>query len=769
MLSDYAKGVLSEQVCRSIIAEARRLHVPVLVDPKGGDFGRYRGATAICPNARRELAEVTGESVSDLDRLLAAGQALTAALGLDYMLVTLSDKGIAILRSDSRIHAAAAARQVYDVSGAGDTVVAVVAVALAAGVKIEHAVRLANVAAGIVIGKVGTVPIQRSELLGALSQELQPGSAERVLPLELLMARVAGWRSRALQVVFTNGCFDLLHLGHIALMEQARRMGDRLIVAVNSDASVRRLKGPNRPLVREQERARILAALAAVDAVVVFGENTPLRLIEAIRPDVLVKGGDYCERDVVGASEIRGWGGRVRARPAGSGMQHYQLDRAIVRRLRRWEMSMAPLLLSVRIPTLLTIFWRKHLARVPVLRKATTNPRSIVVFRLDQLGDLVLTTPLFRELKRMYPEARCTVVAQPAYRAILTTNHNIDEILPLYEVKAKWLPARARHLRSALWFYWKQLRHRQFDMAISPRWDVDEDLATMLCVLANVATRIGYSERASAAKRRINRGFDAAFDVVVPPGPLRHEVDRNLQIVEALSGQVEDRHLEICLTANDRKFAKELLTHHEGRRTIVAIGIGGRAASRRWPLNGYAELIALLNQHRGVQPVIVCAKEEEPEASELAELLPVRPYILSGVPLRAVCAVLERSDLFVGNDCGTAHLAAAMDCRTVVVSRHPLGGDANHSNSPARFAPRCTHYRVVQPVEGMGNCRSACHSTEPHCIKLVTAEMVLAAALDLLHPSLSGLIEHEVPHWRFAPAGIHTAEQESIPEAVGAL
>ena len=292
VLSDYAKGVLSERVCRTIIAAARRAHVPVVVDPKGQDFTRYRGATAVCPNAR-ELAAAAGESAAELPRLLAAGQAMTAALGLEYTLVTLSEKGIAILRPDSRTHAPAAARQVYDVSGAGDTVVAVVAAAMAAGVAIETAARLANVAAGIVIGKVGTVPVQRGELLGVLAEEVQPGSDEKVVPLEVLLARVAGWRSRGLQVVFTNGCFDLLHAGHIALLEQARRMGDRLIVAVNTDRSVNRLKGPDRPLVREQDRARILAALAAVDAVVVFDESTPLRLIGAVRPDVLVKGGDY--------------------------------------------------------------------------------------------------------------------------------------------------------------------------------------------------------------------------------------------------------------------------------------------------------------------------------------------------------------------------------------------------------------------------------------------------------------------------------------------
>ena len=318
VLSDYAKGVLSERVCRTVIAGARAAHVPVVVDPKVRDFLRYRGATAICPNAK-ELATVTGEPASDLNRLLAAGQAMTAALGLEYMLVTLSEKGIAILRPDSRQYAPAETRQVYDVSGAGDTVVAVVAAAMASGVAIEAAARLANVAAGIVIGKVGTVPIQHGELAGALSEELRPGSDEKVVPIEVLLARIAGWRSRGLQVVFTNGCFDLLHVGHIALLEQARRMGDRLIVAVNSDRSVQRLKGPDRPLVQEQDRARILAALAAVDAVVVFDESTPLRLIEAIRPDVLVKGGDYCDVDVVGAAELRGWGGRVELVPLVAG------------------------------------------------------------------------------------------------------------------------------------------------------------------------------------------------------------------------------------------------------------------------------------------------------------------------------------------------------------------------------------------------------------------------------------------------------------------
>ena len=426
---------------------------------------------------------------------------------------------------------------------------------------------------------------------------------------------------------------------------------------------------------------------------------------------------------------------------------------------------MAPLLFSVRVPTLLAIFWRKHLAR---RLESAANPRSLIVFRLDQLGDVVLTTPLFRELKRMYPKARCTVVIQPAYRAILTTNHDIDEILPLREIEARWLPARVRRLASVLWFYWTRLRYRQFDLAISPRWDVDESLATMLCALTNAATRVGHSERVSEAKRQVNRGFDSAFDILAAAGAVRHEVDRNLEIVEALGGKVADRRLEICMTATDRKFASELLTHHDGHRILVAAGIGGRAASRKWPLQSYAELVARLNEQYSVQPIIVCAREEEAEAAQLADMLPVPPYILSGVPLRAACAVLERCDLFVGNDSGTAHLAAAMDCPTIVVSRHPRGGDLDHANSPARFAPRCSRHRVVQPVSGEGDCRNSCRSAEPHCIKLVTVEMVVKAALDLLRPARIAATNQILPRGSIVPATTLVANEVSLLKSAGA-
>jgi D-beta-D-heptose 7-phosphate kinase/D-beta-D-heptose 1-phosphate adenosyltransferase len=324
VLSDYAKGVLTAQVCRVLIERARQLKIPVLVDPKNSDFTRYRGATTICPN-RKELAAATGEPSAALERVLAGGQAMLSSLQLEFMTVTLGEKGIAVLHAGSRLHVPAVARQVYDVSGAGDTVVAVLALAMACGLEIETAVEVANIAAGVVVSKVGTAPIGRDELLGAMSHGIVPLMEEKILPLDRLLSRVAGWRSAGQHVVFTNGCFDLLHVGHITLLEQARRLGDRLVVGLNSDNSVRQVKGPQRPMVAQHERAKILAALSAVDAVVIFDESAPLRLIETLRPDVLVKGGDYTQENVIGAREVRAWGGRVELIPLVEGVSTTRL------------------------------------------------------------------------------------------------------------------------------------------------------------------------------------------------------------------------------------------------------------------------------------------------------------------------------------------------------------------------------------------------------------------------------------------------------------
>jgi len=324
VLSDYAKGALNREICQRVIAAAHEAGIPVLVDPKSADFDSYRGATTICPNLR-ELSAATHLEASDLGLLLDTAESMVSKFDLQFLTVTLSEKGIALLRTGSRFMAPAVARTVFDVSGAGDTVIAVLALCLASGLRPEVGAQLANVAAGIVVGKIGTAPVEKHELLAALKTDTALHTGDKVVGLEELTRRVALWKQNGDRLVFTNGCFDLLHVGHITVLDQARRFGDRLIVAINSDESVRRLKGPSRPIVNAPERARVLAALSGVDAVVIFDEPTPLELILALRPDVLVKGGDYEAAGVVGAAEMQAWGGQVKIVPTAEGFSTTRL------------------------------------------------------------------------------------------------------------------------------------------------------------------------------------------------------------------------------------------------------------------------------------------------------------------------------------------------------------------------------------------------------------------------------------------------------------
>ena len=310
VLSDYAKGVLADGVAAEIIAAARRAGHQVVVDPKGKDYAAYRGASLLKPN-RRELGEATGLPVVSEAEIIAAGRALIDAHGFEGVLVSLSQEGMLLVdASGTTTKLPAEAREVYDVSGAGDTAVAVLAAALGAGASFADAARLANVAAGIVVGKVGTAVVHANELIEALVDR-DALAARKVLPLPLALDHVARWRRNRLRIGFTNGCFDLLHAGHVHLLAQARSCCDRLVVGLNSDASTVRLKGPSRPVHSEQARAAVLAANVSVDLVVLFDAETPLELIAAIKPDVLVKGADYRLDQVVGANIVQAYGGKV--------------------------------------------------------------------------------------------------------------------------------------------------------------------------------------------------------------------------------------------------------------------------------------------------------------------------------------------------------------------------------------------------------------------------------------------------------------------------
>ncbi|NRA82951.1 MAG: bifunctional D-glycero-beta-D-manno-heptose-7-phosphate kinase/D-glycero-beta-D-manno-heptose 1-phosphate adenylyltransferase HldE [Gammaproteobacteria bacterium] len=308
IFSDYAKGTLDQ--VQQMIDLCRAANTPVMIDPKGTNFDRYRGATLLTPNMS-EFEAVVGHCVDEND-IVAKGQELMTRLDLQALLVTRSEHGMTLLRRDQQeLHFPAMAREVYDVTGAGDTVISVLAASVAAGADLEHACALANIGAGVVVGKLGTSSVSIIELAAELAKN-HPEVGFGVVTEQQLKISIAAARARGEKVVLTNGCFDILHAGHVSYLSNAGELGDRLIVAVNTDASVKRLKGEARPINPTDRRMAVLAGLGAVDWVVSFSEDTPQRLIGELLPDLLVKGGDYLPEQIAGGQEVIANGGEVK-------------------------------------------------------------------------------------------------------------------------------------------------------------------------------------------------------------------------------------------------------------------------------------------------------------------------------------------------------------------------------------------------------------------------------------------------------------------------
>ncbi len=317
ILSDYGKGVLSDDVIKKLIAAANMRKIPVIIDPKGNDYNKYRGADLITPN-KQELSIASNMRADCDDNIIAACQYLIKTCGIKSILATRSEQGMSLVSSGGKIinkveitHFDARTREVFDVSGAGDTVVAVMAAVMAVGGKLITAARVANNAAGIVVGKIGTAVVYPSEILSANHENIWQVGEDKVMLRVAAIDKIGAWRRKGYKIGFTNGCFDLLHPGHISLINQAKSNCDKLILGLNSDQSVRRLKGNSRPVQNETSRATVLSSLSNVDMVVIFGDDTPLDLICDLKPNILVKGADYSLAQVVGAKEIVNWGGKV--------------------------------------------------------------------------------------------------------------------------------------------------------------------------------------------------------------------------------------------------------------------------------------------------------------------------------------------------------------------------------------------------------------------------------------------------------------------------
>ncbi|MGJ5178188.1 D-glycero-beta-D-manno-heptose-7-phosphate kinase [Bradyrhizobium oligotrophicum] len=312
LLSDYAKGVLTARVLRNVIDAARKAGKRVIVDPKSANLAIYRGASVLTPN-RKEFSEATRSRAETGQEIAAAAQDAIDLADCEAILVTQSERGMTLVpRQGDPIHVPAYPVKVRDVSGAGDTVVAVLAAALAAGAGWEDALRMASAAAAVAVSKQGTASVTSAELRRKILPHAYRAAEEKIIRSDSeLTDRVEAWRTDGLRVGFTNGCFDILHPGHVKVLTAARAACDRLVVGLNSDASVKRLKGESRPVQDERARAEVLAALEAVDLIAIFEEDTPLRLIELVRPSVLVKGGDYTREQVVGHEVVEAGGGAV--------------------------------------------------------------------------------------------------------------------------------------------------------------------------------------------------------------------------------------------------------------------------------------------------------------------------------------------------------------------------------------------------------------------------------------------------------------------------
>lgn len=330
VLSDYGKGMLTDGVIRGVIEAAREAGIPVLVDPKRRDLSIYRGATLLTPNAR-ELAEAAGHPLETTEEIFAAAREQIMKHGFEHIMVTRGAQGMMLVSAEGDPYIVATkAREVYDVSGAGDTAVATLAVAMAGGCNLHDAVELANTAAGIVVGKIGTSVVYRTDLIATLQAQGLASGRKKIFPRALAAEQVEQWKRGGLRVGFTNGCFDLIHAGHLGLLNDARACCDKLIVAINSDASVRRLKGSTRPVNSEMERALLLAELSAVDMVIVFHEETPKELLTSLKPNVLMKGADYEFTEIVGAEFVKSYGGEVRRIPLREGYSSTNIIERII-------------------------------------------------------------------------------------------------------------------------------------------------------------------------------------------------------------------------------------------------------------------------------------------------------------------------------------------------------------------------------------------------------------------------------------------------------
>jgi heptosyltransferase-2 len=368
---------------------------------------------------------------------------------------------------------------------------------------------------------------------------------------------------------------------------------------------------------------------------------------------------------------------------------------------------------------------------------------SIIVFRLDGIGDVVLSTAMLRELRRLYAEAHITLVVSSSSRSLVEYCPYVDEVLDkptgLYSLRSLFVD-----LNAMVAFSKHHLSRRHWDLALVPRWDSDVYFATLMSLYAGATRRVAFTENTSPGKRRLNWKFDALYTDVLPPGPPKHEVDRNLDMVRYLGGQIERTDLELWLTPTDEVYAEKVWSDFglTASEVVIAFGIGAGHRMRQWPARAFAKLIDILRSRLEFSAAIVCGSGEQGLAQELQALTNGRLLLLQHPSLRETAAFLSRCTLFIGNDSGPMHMAAAVGIPVVEISCHPADGDPENVRSPVRFGPFTNRAVIVQPDHAKKPCNRSCSSQEAHCITNVSAAEVAEQAIRLLHKS-STLCAHK--------------------------
>lgn len=375
------------------------------------------------------------------------------------------------------------------------------------------------------------------------------------------------------------------------------------------------------------------------------------------------------------------------------------------------------------------------LCPLPAPRPLPAAPRFLVI-RLDNLGDGILNTPLYRELKRNFPGCHITAIVKPPMAALLEVNPSVDCVLKLRYSSASNLPISLQGLLAALGGYWRYLRGKHFDAALLPRWDFDFEHATLLALLSRAPIRMGYSEKTTALKQGFNPGYDRCLTHVLAPGPVRHEVLRSLALVEALGGTVTSSTLDIPLASWDRSWAKQALTAAPPGALLLALGIGANDARlKEWPIERFADAITALRRNHPERPICAIVPgilAEKSRAEELLQIIGEPVLLFLNQTTTQTTALFEHCHLFLGNDSGLAHIAAALSVPTVVITAHAAQGKEKSSDIPYRFAPWTRHRRILQPAAPTDPCYTDCLGTQPHCILQVTVEEAVQSMEELL-------------------------------------